>query len=61
VKSLVASKRQLDFDRAVTILLDLRDLAAGAAGSDFQLRVEELRQMHARKRTFLERLERAGL
>jgi hypothetical protein len=61
VKSLVASKRQLDFDRAVTILVDLRDLAAGEAGSDFQLRVRELRQMHARKRTFLERLEIAGL
>jgi len=57
VKSLVASKRQLDFDQAVTILVDLRDLAAGAAGSDFQLRVGELRQMHARKRTFLERLQ----
>jgi hypothetical protein len=62
VEALIDTKRPQDYDRAVQLLLDLRDLdrrAPGAAG--FETRLAALGERHARKPTLIERLERAGL
>lgn len=61
VEGLIASKQPKGYDQAVTLLVDLRDLAARKNGADFRRRVEELRAAHARKPTLIERLKRAGL
>jgi hypothetical protein len=62
VEALVATKRQGDYDRAVQVLVDLRDLA-GRKGriNNFENRLEQLRTRHAKKVSLLERLERARL
>ncbi len=61
VDGLVASKLQKNYDLAVTILVDLRDLAARGTTGDFGPRLEALRQAHAKKPSFMERLRKAGL
>jgi hypothetical protein len=61
VDSLIATKQPKSYDHAVTLLVDLRDVAARKGGTDFQRRVEELRAAHARKPTLIERLQKAGL
>ena len=48
-------------DDAIKLLTDLRDLDSHAEGSDFQMRVEELRHAHASKPSLIERLKKAGL
>lgn len=45
----------------MTLLVDLRDLAARNGEAEFQQRLEELRAAQARKPTFIDRLEKAGL
>jgi hypothetical protein len=60
VEALVATKRQGDYDRAVQVLVDLRDLAAHKGRIDnFENRLDQLRTRHAKKVSLLERLERA--
>jgi hypothetical protein len=61
VEELAATKQPRSYERAVEILLDLRDLAGRKKESDFLLRLAALRQTHERKRSFLERLRKAGL
>ena len=61
VEGLVATQQTRKYDRAVSILVDLRDLAARGKGGDFGLRIEELRRVEARKSSFLDRLRKAGL
>jgi hypothetical protein len=61
VESLVATKQPKSYDRAVELLVDLRDLAARKDGTDFRRRVEVLRTAHARKSTLIDRLHKAGL
>jgi hypothetical protein len=61
VDSLVTTKQPKNYDQAVKILVDLRDLAARGKGSDFGLRIEMLRQSQAKKPSFIERLRKAGL
>jgi hypothetical protein len=39
----------------------LRDLAGRTNNSDFGQRIDALREMHARKPTFIDRLNKAGL
>jgi hypothetical protein len=60
--ALVATKQPGKYDEAVEVLRDLRDLAqrAGAVAA-FAQRLAELREKHASKRAFLERLGKAGL
>jgi hypothetical protein len=62
IDELIAAMTPRDYDTAVQLLVDLRDLAerdGGTAG--FRERLTELRAMHARKPSLLERLELAGL
>ena len=61
VESFIATKQPKSYDQAVEVLADLRDLAARQDGADFGPRVEALRLAHARKPTFIERLDKAGL
>jgi hypothetical protein len=61
VESLVAIKRPKSYDRAVELLADLRDLAARKDEIGFQRQIDALRAAHAGKRTFIARLDKAGL
>jgi hypothetical protein len=61
VDSLVATKQPKNYDQAVKILVDLRDLAARGKGGDFGLRIEALRQAQGKKPSFIDRLRKAGL
>jgi len=61
VDKLVATKQPRNYDQAVRLLVDLRDLAARGEGGDFSLRLEGLRQTHGRKLSFTDRLEKASL
>lgn len=61
VDGLVATKQPKNYDQAVTILVDLRDLAARGNGGDFGLRIAALRQAQAKKPSFIDRLRKAGL
>jgi hypothetical protein len=45
----------------VELLADLRDLAARKDEIGFQRQIEALRAAHAGKRTFIARLDKAGL
>ena len=59
--TLVASKQPKGYDQALRLLVDLRDLDARGKSGEFRLRIEALRQAHARKPSFIERLKKAGL
>jgi hypothetical protein len=61
VDTLAATKQPKNYDQAVKILVDLRDLAARGKGGDFGLRIEALRRAQAKKPSFIERLRKAGL
>jgi len=62
IDTLIATKQPKNYDQAVKLLVDLRDLAARKkGGGDFGLRITRLRQEHARKPSFIDRLDRAGL
>jgi len=59
VDELVASKRPAAYAEAVGLLADLRDLAArDGRAPEFEARLHPLRERHARKPSFLERLRR---
>jgi hypothetical protein len=61
VDALVATKLPKCYARAVEILVDLRDLEARGKAGAFTLRIEALREAHAKKPSFIQRLEKAGL
>jgi hypothetical protein len=58
VEELIATKRPKDYDRAVTLLVDLRDLA-GRSGrtAEAEARILELRQHHSTKPSLLKRFD----
>ncbi|MFI9643221.1 hypothetical protein ACIG87_24735 [Micromonospora sp. NPDC051925] len=62
VDELIATKKPREYDTAVQLLVDLRDLAERDGGSSsFRKRLAELRVVHARKPSLLERLNLAAL
>ncbi|MFG3690773.1 hypothetical protein [Micromonospora sp. NPDC047740] len=62
VNELIGTKKPRDYDTAVQLLVDLRDLSERDGNTTpFRQRLAELRAVHARKPSLLERLERAGL
>jgi hypothetical protein len=62
VDELIATKKPREYDTAVQLLVDLRDLAERDGDTAaFRQRLAELRTEHARKPSLLERLELAGL
>lgn len=59
---LIATRRPAEYDQAVKLLADLRELGAldkRVAAVDAQIR--RLREQHAKKESLLARLRRAGL
>lgn len=62
VEVLVGTLRPQDYDQAVKLLVDLRDLSAKLdRGEGFQKRFEQLRAACAKKTSLLRRMEKAGL
>jgi len=61
IGGLVATRQPKCYDRAVKILLDLRDLDARAGIGDFRTRLETFCELHARKSSFIKRLGKAGM
>jgi hypothetical protein len=62
VDALIEMKRPAEYDQAVQLLKDLRDLGARSGqGSAFEARLSQLRERHARKPSLLSRLDQAGL
>jgi hypothetical protein len=62
VDDLIATKKPREYDTAVQLLVDLRDLGERDGNTaSFRRRLAELRTTHARKPSLLERLELAGL
>jgi hypothetical protein len=62
IANLIATKQPASYDRAVGLLVDLRDAAAGHGGdTGFLARLQALRREHERKPSLLARIERAGL
>jgi hypothetical protein len=60
VDPLVDSKKPTAYDEAVSLLADLRDLAAREGReAAFRMRLDTLREQHARKPSFLDRLRKA--
>ncbi len=62
IEVLITTKRPNDYDRAVTLLVDLRDLA-GRSGraEEAEARIQELRQRHNNKPSLLKRLDNKRL
>ncbi len=61
VEYLIAKRQRDKYQRAIEVLIDLRDLEARTKDGDFQTRIEELWNQHIRKTAFIERLTKAGL
>jgi hypothetical protein len=61
VDALITTTQPTSYDLAVKILVDLRDLDARGNGDSFHSRMKTLRQAHARKPSFIDRLGKAGL
>ena len=51
-----------EYDKAAQLLVDLRDLAEREGhADDAAARIQKVRERHSQKRTFVERLRKAGL
>ncbi|MFU8873283.1 hypothetical protein [Micromonospora sp. SL4-19] len=62
VNELIATKKPRDYDTGVQLLVDLRDLSERDGNTTrFRQRLAELRAVHARKPSLIERLDLAGL
>jgi hypothetical protein len=62
VDLLIASKRPRAYDEAVGLMADLWEIGArGGRSSEVEARIQAIREEHARKPTFLQRLRKAGL
>ena len=62
IEEAIAKKQRKEYDRAVELLTDLRDLAARTGNTEaVTQKIRQLRERHAAKTTLIERLERAGL
>lgn len=61
VENLISTKQPKNYDSAVELLVDLRDLAARKGKTDdFRSRIEAIHMAHARKPSLIERLRKAG-
>ncbi len=61
IETLIAAKQPKKYDEAIKLLVGLRDLDDRAKSGDFRMRIEALRQAHARMPTLIERIKKAGL
>ncbi|HIJ41317.1 MAG TPA: hypothetical protein HPP90_09605 [Deltaproteobacteria bacterium] len=62
VDELIGTKHQSDYDSAVQLLVDLRDVGIKRKNEKpFQEKLHRIREVHSRKPSFMERLKKAGL
>lgn len=62
VDALVLTKKPKDYDEAVRLLVDLRDLAKRKkTSSQFKAKLKEIRMEHSRKPSLMRRIDSAGL
>ncbi|MCB2189813.1 MAG: hypothetical protein KQJ78_25650 [Deltaproteobacteria bacterium] len=62
VDKLIGTKRPSDYDSAVQLLVDLRDLGIREKREkSFQEKLQRIREMHSRKPSLMERLQKSGL
>jgi hypothetical protein len=61
IDTLVATKQPNNYDMAVRLLIDLRDLETRTKAGKFRTTLVTLRQTHLKKPSFLQRLSKAGL
>ena len=62
LNSWISTKRPTDYDRAVLVLVDLRDVAArGGRDAAFQVRLRSILDLHSTKSSFLRRLRAANV
>ena len=61
IELLAATRLPKGYTEAITLLVDLRDLAARTDAAGFRRRLEALRTAHARKPSFVARLDKVGL
>jgi hypothetical protein len=62
INDLIATKQPKKYDRAVELLIDLRDLAVRKGKTkEFRARLDALRAFHVQKPSLIERLRKAGL
>lgn len=62
VSALIDTKKQDEYDEAVALLVDLRAVGERTDGTaEFERRVRELRLVHRRKPSLIDRFDRAGL
>lgn len=62
IEELITLRNASSYDRATTLLADLKEIAATARRSDeFARRVADIAERHAQKRQFMARLTKAGI
>ncbi|HEX8616862.1 MAG TPA: hypothetical protein VF911_04660 [Thermoanaerobaculia bacterium] len=62
IEQLIATKQSASYDRAVSLLVDLRDIAvARGHESTFLRQLSDLQMKHARKPSLLAKMQRAGI
>ncbi|MCW3841686.1 hypothetical protein ONA70_16420 [Micromonospora yasonensis] len=62
VAAMIETKKPKEYGAAVALLSDLKTLAERDGDTEaFHRRVRQLRELHARKPSLLDRLDRAGL
>jgi len=61
IESLACEKNATSYDRAIELLIDLRDLAARSNAQEFLLKVTALKQRHSAKSSFIGRLRNLNL
>ncbi len=61
VEALSATKVPRNYDRAVALLVDLRDMGFRSRAGDFASRLEAFRTRHAQQPSLTRRLDKAGL
>lgn len=61
VESLLNTKQQQNYDRALKILIDLKDIDRRTKKGNFSQKLKHLRMTHARKSSFIGRLDYLGL
>jgi FtsZ-interacting cell division protein YlmF len=61
IEELISTKVPKNYDEAVQLLVDLRDLYIREARDEFGTAIAKLRHTHQRKPSFLDRLVKAGL
>lgn len=57
VESLASEKKAKSYDRAIELLIDLRDLANREGSTNFLLQLDTLKKRHSAKSSFIKRLQ----